>query len=82
MRSHFLSNAPVAMVFAVFKPVMALQKSFSHSNGFDFTAAKGPEKGRRSAPNRNSEKIPQILRELAELTAKKVKTPLGLRKSG
>ena len=30
MRSHLFRNTPIAMVFAVFKPVMALEKWFGH----------------------------------------------------
>jgi hypothetical protein len=74
MRSHLLSDTPVAVIFAVLESVVTLQKWFGHINGPDDTAAQG-QLGRGwvcTKPNFR-QKSAEILEKSLAGSAKKVK---------
>lgn len=83
MASHFFSDAPVAVVLAVFEAAMTLQKRLGHINGSSCTAGRSPMKKWQVCTKRTFENSEAYSSAVTQInTPKIVVFPLQLRKSG
>lgn len=81
--AHFFSDAPVAVVLAVFESAMTLQKRLGHINGSNFTVMRSPMKRGQVCTKRTFENSEAYFQPVTQIiTPKIVVFPLQLRKSG